>query len=81
MNTEEEIDMKMGWLQWLEFWARFFAWVGAFVLLTDAIWEIIGDSDSPISISLWILPVAAYATGILDMCRLGKKMKGNKPVD
>ena len=74
MNTEKEINMKMGWLQFL-FWARFFAWIGAFILLTNTIWEIIRSSNSLISISYWIFPIAVYITGIFDIYQFRKKMK------
>ena len=81
MNTKEEINMKMGWLQDLEFWARFFAWIGAFILLTNTIWEIIRSSNSLISISYWIFPIAVYITGIFDIYQFRKKRKSNKPVN
>jgi len=63
---------KMGWLQWLEFLARSFAWIGAFIFLTATIWEIIKSSNSLISISYWIFPVATYITGIFDICKFYK---------
>ena len=78
MNTKGEINMKMGWLQGLEFWARFFAWVGAFILLTNTIWEIIRSSNSLISISYWIFPIAIYITGIFDIYQCRKKMKSKE---
>jgi len=81
MNTKEEINMKMGWLQGLEFWARFFAWIGAFVFLTITIWEIIRSSNSLISISYWIFPIAVYITGIFDIYHVRRKTKNNKPVN
>ncbi len=77
MNTEREIK----WSQLLEFWARFFAWIGAFVLLTNTIWEIIRSSNSLISISYWIFPIAVYITGIIDIYKFRKAMKSNKPVN
>jgi hypothetical protein len=79
MNTEEAINMKMGSMQLLEFWARFFAWVGAFILLTNTIWEIIRSSNSLISISYWIFPIAVYITGIFDIYRNIKKRKATSP--
>ena len=77
MNTDEEI----GWLKLLEFWARFFTWIGAFILLTNTVWEIIRSSNSLISISYWIFPIAIYITGIFDIYHFRKKMKSNKPVN
>ena len=77
MNTDE----RLGWLQRLEFWARLIVWLGAVILLTSTIWEIIKSSNSLISISYWIFPIATYITGFLDMRRFGKKIKSNKPVN
>ena len=79
MNTEEEINVKKWWLQFLEFWARFFAWIGAFILLTNTIWEIIRSSNSLISISYWIFPIALCITGIFDIYQLREKMKSSSP--
>ena len=72
MNTDCK---KMGKLQ---FWARLIAWLGAFVLLTATIWEIIKSSNSLISISYWIFPIATYITGIFDIFRSYKKMENKK---
>lgn len=80
MNNGEGLD-EMGWLQKLGFWARLIAWVGAFILLTATIWEIIKNSSSPISISYWIFPVATYITGIFDIFSSYKKTKSKKPVN
>ncbi len=77
MNNGECLD-EMGQLQ---FWARFITWVGAFVFLTNEIWEIIRSSNSLISISYWIFPIATYITGIFDIYQFRKKMKSNKPVN
>ncbi len=71
MNNGECLG-KMGWLKELEFWARFIAWVGAFIFLTATIWEIIKSSNSLISISYWIFPIAIYITGIFDICKFYK---------
>ena len=76
MNTDE---MKKEWLPWLEFCARFFAWIGAFILLTNTIWEIIRSSNSLISISFWIFPIAIYITGLLDLYRFSKSIKKTSP--
>jgi len=81
MNTKEEINMKMGWLQDLEFWARLIAWLGAFILLTNTIWEIIRSSNSLISISYWIFPIALYITGIFDIFKFYKKIESKKTVN
>ena len=78
MNTDK---MKKEWLPRLEFWARFFAWIGAFILLTNTIWEIVRNSNSLISISYWIFPIATYITGIFDIFKFYKKMESNKPVN
>ncbi len=75
MNTG---DKTIGWLQILEFWARFFAWIGAFIFLTNTIWEIIRSSNSLISIIYWIFPIAVYITGIFDIYQLITKFRGAK---
>ncbi len=80
MNNGECLD-EMGWLQLLKFWARFIAWVGAFIFLTATIWEIIKSSNSLISISYWIFPIATYITGIFDIFSSRKKLKSKKSVN
>lgn len=64
-----------------EFWARLIVWLGAVVLLTSTIWEIIKSSNSLISISYWIFPIATYITGFFDLSMFYKKIKTNKPVN
>lgn len=66
--------MKIGWSQHLELWARLVVWLGAVILLTSTIWEIIRSSNSIVSITYWIFPIATYITGGLDMYRFYKKM-------
>ena len=81
MNTKEKINTEKGWLQDLKFWARFIAWLGSFVFLTITIWEIVRSSNSLISISYWIFPIAVYITGIFDIYQLRRERKSNKPVN
>ena len=64
-------------MQMFEFGARLIAWLGSFVFLTGTIWHMIQNSDSPITYSYFIFPLAVYITGFFDMIKFHKRERKN----
>lgn len=64
-------------LRLFEFWVRFIAWIGVWVLETAILWERMLEKEYPIFtiIALWIIVLATYLVGIFDMFRFYGKIK------